>query len=132
MEIPFLKSYNLSLCLLTPLEPAMLNLIFSLLVIPPEDHFTRDMLNMLSTLGIVVAVLYGLAYAIKRMMNNRVQQLNTSSLIKVVEQRSLSPKSTLYLVEVHGKTIVLGESVNGVTLLTTLRPLPEGENPPLQ
>lgn len=103
--------------------------------IEPESHFTRDLLNMLTTLGLIVALLYVVSYFLKRLLSSRVQQMNTSSVIKVVEQRSLSPKSSVYLLEVHDKTLVVGESLNGLTLLTTLRQLEpwlEGSNQGLE
>jgi flagellar biogenesis protein FliO len=52
------------------------------------------------------------------MVNNKLEQSNQISTIKVIERRSLSPKTSIYLIEIHEKTIALAESADGVALLT--------------
>ena len=47
-------------------------------------------------------------------MQGRMEQMNVSSTIKILEQRNLSPKSVLYIVEVYNKHILIGESAAGV------------------
>lgn len=86
----------------------------------PEDHFFGQFMKMLGTLGLLIAIMVAASWSLKRMLNTRVQQLNESSLIKVVETRALSNKSSLHLVEIDGKTLVIGEAVNSITLLTSL------------
>lgn len=83
------------------------------------DHFTRDLLQMLTTLGIMVALIYYISYLIKKMMNNRQQQINESSGIKILESRSLSQRTVVYLIEIDEKEYVIADSANGVTLLDT-------------
>jgi len=96
--------------------------------ITDQDLFFKEFLNMLTTLGLIIAALLFLSWFVKRMMNTRVQQLNTSSLIKIIERRSISPKAQLYLVEIHGKTLVLGESHLGLTKITEY----QGLNPSVE
>lgn len=86
----------------------------------PEDHFFGQFMKMLGTLGLLVAIMIAASWSLKRMLNTRVQSLNDTSRIKVVETRALSNKSSVHLVEVEGKTYFIGESVNSVTLLDTL------------
>lgn len=83
------------------------------------DHFTRGLLQMLLTLGIMVALIYYVSYLIRKMMNNRQQQINETSGIKILESRSLNQRTAIYLVEVAEKEYLIAESVNGVTLLDT-------------
>ena len=72
---------------------------------------------MVSTLGMLTALLLFISWFLKRMMRTRVQQLNTSSAIKIIEQRQLSARSMLYLIELEGKTFALGESSGNICLI---------------
>jgi flagellar biosynthetic protein FliO len=83
----------------------------------PEDHFFHEFLNMLGTLALLIAFMVFASWVLKRMLNQRVQQLNTSSNIKVVEKRALSNKAAIYLIEIDGKTFLVGESMNNLSLI---------------
>lgn len=82
-----------------------------------EDHFFRDFVNMLTTLGLIVATIFFISWFLKRMVNTRIEQANTASIIKIVERRALSPKSALYVVEVYNKQILVGETSSGIKTL---------------
>lgn len=82
-----------------------------------EDRFFQEFMNMLTTLGLIVGALFFISWFLKRMVNTRIQQGNAASLIKIVEQRALSSRSSLYVVEVNNKQIVIGETAAGITLL---------------
>ncbi len=81
------------------------------------DRFFSEFMNMLTTLGLIVAIILLATWFLKRMVNSKIQQLNTTSLIKIVEQRTLSPKTSLYFLDIQGKGFILAESINGVTSL---------------
>ncbi len=83
----------------------------------PEDHFFHEFLNMLGTLALLIAFMVFASWVLKRMLNQRVQQLNTSSHIKVVEKRALSNKASIYLIEIDGKTFLVGESMHNLSLI---------------
>jgi flagellar protein FliO/FliZ len=82
-----------------------------------HDPFIKEFINMLSTLGLIVAVLLLASWFLKKVMNTRVQQLNTTSLVKVIEHRNLTPKTSIYLLDIKGEGIIIAESANGVTRL---------------
>lgn len=88
---------------------------------PPEpieqDHFFQEFINMLTTLGLIVATIFFISWFLKRMVNTRIQQVNTSSLIKIIDRRNLSPKSSVYVLEIYNKQFVVGETVNGIATL---------------
>ncbi len=98
-----------------------------------EDRFTRDLMQMLASLGLLLAVVLIGTWFLKRMMHSRLKQLNTTSEIKIIEHRALTPKTSIYLLEIRGKGIVMAESVNGVTALADFIPsesdVEEGQNP---
>lgn len=83
------------------------------------DDFFKKFINMLTTLGLMLALLLFIVWFLKRFLTTRVEKGNQESLIKVLEKRMLSPKTTLYFLEVKNKEIVLAESLNGVTLLSS-------------
>lgn len=83
-----------------------------------NDRFFTEFLNMLATLGFIIALILIVAWFLKRLVNSRLEQANSSSSIKVLERRSLSPKSIVYLLEIEGTGILIAESVNGITRLS--------------
>lgn len=60
-------------------------------------------------LGLIIVVLATI-YLLKRFATNRNLTTNRVSYIKVIERRSISPKTTLYLVELGNRKILFSES----------------------
>src|ERR1700722_16543977 len=85
---------------------------------PGEDRFIFDFINMLATLGLLISIILIATWILKRLLNTRLQQMNSSSNIKIVERRALSPKTAIYIIEVNNRNLVVAESVNGITQLT--------------
>lgn len=74
------------------------------------SDFQEKFIRMLYLLALLVALMVAASMVLKKMMKTRVDQLNSGSLIQVIETRSLSTKSTLYLIEVEGKKMIITES----------------------
>ena len=85
-----------------------------------EDHFYHEFFKMLSLLGLIIMLLLLASWFLKRMLSSRTEQINNTSLIKIVERRMLSAKSAVYVIDVMGKKVVLAESQNGITALGEL------------
>lgn len=85
-----------------------------------ESRFMSEFINMLFVLGLIVVLLYVGSWMFRRMLAQRTMQMNVTSKVKVLEQRPLSPKSALYVIEVYGKTMLISESLNGVKFLSEL------------
>lgn len=84
--------------------------------LPPDtSRFFGEFMYMLFVLGAVIGVLMFLSWYVKKMMLNKVTQINESSSIKITESRSLGPKSILHLIEVNGTEILIGETPAGIT-----------------
>lgn len=97
---------------------------------PATDKFISEFISMLATLGLIISLILIVAWFLKRMVNSRQDQANETSIIKVVERRSLSPKTAVYLLEIEGKSLIIAESVNGVTRLVDYdSPIEEDEKP---
>ncbi len=84
------------------------------------ENFGSKFVRMLVILGFLVGFMILAAWMLRRMMRTRVDQLNTSSSIKVLETRALSSRSTLYLIEVEGQTLLIAESPTMVSHVASL------------
>lgn len=101
------------------------------LVESPEKHnerFYTEFLNMLATLGLVIAVILMAAWFLRRLLNTRLEQINTTSIIKIVERRALSSKTAVYLLEIYDKVIAVAETQSGITQLGEFPIPPEDES----
>lgn len=83
-----------------------------------STRYFKEFLNMVFLLGLIIATLFLILHFFKRYMHTRTQQMNEQSDIKLVEQRALSAKSSLYVIEFAGQTLLIAESPAGVQLLT--------------
>lgn len=92
-----------------------------------NDRFYVEFFNMLATLGLVIAIILIAAWLLRRLLNTRLEQINTTSIIKIVERRALSPKSAVYLLEIYDKIMVVAETQNGITQLGEFSIPPEAE-----
>ncbi len=79
-----------------------------------DTNFYDELWNILFALAVIVALMVVATWFLRRFMQGRMEQMNISSTIKILEQRNLSTKSVLYIVEVYDKHILIGESSAGV------------------
>lgn len=84
------------------------------------DHFFAELMNMLSTLGIILLALLIVAWITRRMLNTRLEQVNTTSSIKILERRSLAPRVTIYVLDISGARLIVGETPAGLVRLGEL------------
>lgn len=85
----------------------------------PEDsgRFMGEFLKVMTAVGVMVIALMFLSWSTRKMMNAKIQQANETSSLKILEKRVISPKTTLYQLEFDGRSVLMAESSNGVTLL---------------
>lgn len=83
------------------------------------SSFSDQLFHMILSLGFVIILLVIGTWVLKRFFGQRLQQLNSSCGIKIIERRTLSPKSVLYIVEIEGKKILIGETPAGINSLAT-------------
>lgn len=76
--------------------------------------------KMLFALAVVLGVMVGAAYLIKKFFPRNGGAFNDHSLIKVIASRYLGPRNSIMLVEVLGKVIVIGVSPNQISSLATI------------
>ena len=75
-------------------------------------------LRTIGALLITLLVLYVALKGLKRFMGQ--QGMVSTPHIQVIGKTYLSPKTIVYLIEVAGQVLVVGDNPNGITLLTTI------------
>lgn len=80
-------------------------------------NYLSEFVNMMLVLLLIVALIFATIYLLKRMMKARAQSSYRTSSIRILERRSLGPKSALYLVDILGKGVVISESASGIQLI---------------
>lgn len=95
---------------------------FSLQEPPPEvpvvdTNFLGEFFYMLLMLGLLIGLVMFTTWFLKRMLYSRIESANASSSIKVLEKRSLSQRTHLYLIEYEGKNMVIAETPTHVVPL---------------
>ncbi|NGX58657.1 MAG: hypothetical protein K940chlam3_01565 [Chlamydiae bacterium] len=79
-----------------------------------DNQFYNELMNIVFALALIVFLMIVAAYFLRRFMAGRMEQMNVSSTIKIMDQRNLSTKTVLYIVEVYDKQVLIGESATGV------------------
>lgn len=80
---------------------------------------TLQALKTFGALAVVLTVLFGAAWALKR-WGHRFTRGSDQSRIHLLERRYLGPKHSLLLVRVAGETLLLGLSPQGLSFLTSV------------
>lgn len=81
-------------------------------------NFWGEFFHMMMTLGFIIILILVSVWVLKKIMRGRVQTLNRSNGIKILERRPLNPKASLYLVDILGKGVVISESQSGIQVIT--------------
>lgn len=82
--------------------------------IEPQTNFYSELMNIIFILALVVFFMIVATYYLRKYLAGRMEQMNVTSNIKITDQRNLSAKTVLYVVEAYGKRFLLGESAAGV------------------
>ncbi len=76
--------------------------------------------SLVVKLGIVLAAIYGTAWAIKRFRLFTQPVLTNGQEIRVMETAHLAPQRALHLIEVQGQTLLIGTTEQNMSLITVL------------
>ena len=93
---------------------------------PPEipqieldnSRFMGEFVKMILVLGAMVFVLLGISWWVKRWNQRSFEKVNDTNIIKIIERRQIAPRVSVYLIEVEGHTILVGETPQGLTRLS--------------
>lgn len=85
-----------------------------------ENAFVRMLVTLLGLVVLVFATFW-----ILRRLGKGKFKMGSGNTINVLERRTLSPKSILYIVQIGNKKVLISESQLEVRALTSLEELPE-------
>ncbi len=79
-----------------------------------------NFIKMIGALAIVLGLLFGVMYFVKRFMQQVAPTADNHALINIISSRYLGPKSSIILVEVMDRLIVVGISNQQMTTLACI------------
>lgn len=91
----------------------------------PEEHmepvsYQGAFVKMMLTLfGLIVLIIISV-WMLRRLSQGRMKQMNSGRAIKILERRPLSAKSILYVIEIHGKKMLVSESQLEVRFISSV------------
>jgi flagellar protein FliO/FliZ len=100
-------------------EELCLNEPTSSLDLAATSYETAFLRMLFVLIGLLIVLCLGV-FLFKKYASARLQQSNHTRNIKILEKRAISPKSMLYLIEVGGKTMLIGESQLELRQLSSL------------
>jgi len=77
---------------------------------PPQLDFSKELTKMLITLAVLILLFIASVFIIKKLMSQKTFKMNSRSDIQIIQKRALSGKTMLYIIEYHGKKIMISES----------------------
>lgn len=75
---------------------------------------------MLAALAIVIALMIGAAYMLKKFFYRSPETFDGNHMIDILSTRYLGPKNSILLVDVLGQVMLLGVSTNQISALGTI------------
>ncbi len=89
--------------------------------LPPDTpSYEHAFLKMILSLVGLLVLVFLTFWALRRLSQGRMRFMNQNLTIKILEKRSLSPKTLLYVLEIGGKKLLISESQLEVRLLTPI------------
>jgi len=83
-----------------------------------EGTFFKMVLSLVGLLALVLITIW----LLKKMSHGRFGSFGAQKSIQILEKKSLSPKTLLYIVEIDGKKVLLAESQLEVRAILPLHP----------
>jgi flagellar biogenesis protein FliO len=75
-----------------------------------QPEYKPAFFKMLLILIALIALIFITFWLFRKFMKMRLYQTNLTKSIKILEKRTISPKSMLYLIELEGKKVLISES----------------------
>ncbi len=88
-----------------------------------DDPFS-SLVKMLSSLLLVLALILGIAFALRHFLRSRFSRWKTAPLVQVLSTAYLGPKKEVSIISVGKQYLVLGVTPNHISLLTRLEEAP--------
>ncbi len=82
--------------------------------------YIGSLFKMLLALGVVLAMMVGTVYLLKRALGRTKSGVDDGDVIKILAVRSLGPRSSIMIIETLGKVSVVGIAGGQMNLLTNI------------
>ncbi len=82
--------------------------------------FLSSLVKMVFALAVVLGMMIGAMYFIKKLLHHTTPAMDKGSLIRILASRYLGPKNSILVVDVAGQIIVVGLTNQQMTVLTTI------------
>jgi len=76
----------------------------------PVENYQASLMKMFFMLILLIAFLILTVWLLKKFINSRMQLAAQGKSIQILEKRTISPKSILYLLEIDGEKFLISES----------------------
>ncbi len=76
----------------------------------PVENYQASLMKMFFMLILLIAFLILTVWLLKKFINSRMQLAAQGKSIQILERRTISPKSILYLLEIDGEKFLISES----------------------
>lgn len=87
---------------------------------PFKMSMQKEFLKMSFSLILLLTFLFITVWLFKKFLKSKGNIFNKSSLIKILDKKSLTQKSSLYIVKVANKLLIIAESPAGIQYLSEL------------
>lgn len=77
-------------------------------------------ISMIFALAVILGLLFAAVYFLKRFLPRSAPGMADNSAIKIIASRYLGPKSSIMIVDIVGKAVVIGVSAENVSFITEL------------
>lgn len=82
--------------------------------------YVGSLVKMLLALGVVLAMMVGTVYLLRKLMGRTALGADDADVIKILATKSLGPRSSIMIIETLGKVSVIGISGGQMNLLTEI------------
>ena len=76
----------------------------------PVENYQASLMKMFFMLILLIAFLILTVWLLRKFLNARMQLASQGKSIQILERRTISPKSILYLIEIDGENFLISES----------------------
>ena len=91
-------------------------------ILAPSGSFFGEFINMLITLVVLLIVVFFFFFFLKKLMKRGIKEKDGKG-IRILQQKAINPKASLYLLDICGKGVVIADSPQGIQKITEF---PEG------
>jgi flagellar biosynthetic protein FliO len=82
--------------------------------------FASSFLSMVSALAVILGLLFGAVYFLKKFFPDSASRFSDNKIINIISARYVNRRTSIMVVEVLGKVVVIGSSENQLSYITEI------------